>query len=337
MTPLSGRATGRLTALDVLKGACIVLVVFNHTLLWPMRAGDLPSAFLYGTAFGTVAAFAAIAGFLRGRRPPVSEAEGLRRRARQLLLPWAIAAPLYAVAPLVWRLAGGPRLPIGFEPLPWAREILLGGGPLWFLPVLFAAQAVCSIFIRRTRSWWPAIGAVAVYAALAITASLSGISPLALGRGTFWAVAPLYVAAFWFGVRLAEDGLRVVRTAPGVVLVIATMGVSGAVTLLRTLHPDATWLMWLPYAIGLAGGCLAVAVAVDWPSAGRLHPVHASAVRALVRAGRASMGIYILHPLLVAPAVLALAGRGGAFIALVVAVAAVALGTLLVERAVVAA
>lgn len=337
MTLVSGPVTGRLTSLDVLKGACIVLVVFNHTLLWPMRAGDLPSAFLYGTAFGTVAAFSAIAGFLRGHRPPPDEAEALRRRARQLLVPWAIAAPLYAAAPFVWRLLGGGGLPIGFDPGPWAREILLGGGPLWFLPVLFVAQAVCALFIGRTRSWWPAIVAVVLYAVVAIVAALGNVSPLALGRGTFWAVAPLYVAAFWFGVRLAEDGRPAVRIVPGVALVVATMLVSGAVTLVRALVPDALWLMWLPYGIGLVGGCAAVVVAVAWPSAGRLHPLHAGAVRALDRAGRASLLIYIIHPLLVAPAVLILAGRGGALAALAAAALAVWLGTLLVERVVVAA
>ena len=94
----SGHGAERVAALDVLKGAAIVLVVFNHALLWPMREGDLLSAFLYGTAFGTVAAFAAVAGYLRGLRPPSSERMLLARRARQLLLPWAMAVPVYAAA-----------------------------------------------------------------------------------------------------------------------------------------------------------------------------------------------------------------------------------------------
>ena len=93
----------RRLGLDVLKGASIVFVVFNHALLWPMRAGDLPSAFLYGTAFGTVAAFSAVAGYVQGLHPPREEWAILRKRAGQLLVPWALWAPVYAVAPLVWQ------------------------------------------------------------------------------------------------------------------------------------------------------------------------------------------------------------------------------------------
>lgn len=337
MTAVGARTAERLVALDVLKGASILLVVFNHALLWPMREGDLPSAFLYGTAFGTVAAFAAVAGYVRGRRPPVSERALLRRRARQLLVPWIVVAPIYAAAPFVWRLVGGGGLPIGFDPAPWARSVLLGGGPLWFLPVLFVSQAVCALFIRRTRSWWPAIGALAVYAVVAVPASLENVSPLALGGGTFWAVAPVYVAAFWFGVRLAADGHRASRSWPGLTLVAATMVASGAVTLMRGIVPHARWLMWLPYGIGLVGGCAAVAVAVSWPATSAPRPALPRTTQVLVRAGRASLGIYIVHPVLIAPAALVLSGQGGALCALVVAVLAVALGTWLIEHLIIAA
>ncbi|MBN2848847.1 MAG: acyltransferase [Coriobacteriia bacterium] len=329
--------SGRVAALDALKGASILLVVFNHALLWPMREADLPSAFFYGTAFGTVAAFSAVAGYVRGLRPPASDAALLIRRARQLLVPWAIAAPVYAVAPFLWRLVGGAGLPLGFEPLPWAREILLGGGPLWFLPVLFVAQAVCALFIRRTRSWWPAAGAVIAYVAVALPASLENLSPLALGGGTFWAVAPLYVAAFWFGVRLAEDGRAMTRPARALAIVVVTMLVSGGITLVRAMVPDARWLMWLPYGIGLVGGCAAVVFAVGWrPSAAP----SVWAIRSggwLVRAGRASLRSYLVHPVLLAPVALALSGRGGVPAALAVAVFTVAITTWSAERVLVAA
>ncbi|MDO9557177.1 MAG: hypothetical protein Q7J82_06295 [Coriobacteriia bacterium] len=56
--------------LDVLKGAAMVLVVVNHAIIWPMRAGDGASAFLYGTAYGTVAAFSAVTGYIGGLRLP---------------------------------------------------------------------------------------------------------------------------------------------------------------------------------------------------------------------------------------------------------------------------
>lgn len=316
----------RQPGLDILKGAAMALVIFNHSLLWPMRAGDKPSAFFYGIAFGTVAAFAACAGYLRGRKPPASERAALVRRARQLLIPWAVCAPVYALAPYVWRFVGGGSLPVGFAPAPWAREILLGGGPLWFLPVLFVSQAACTPFVRRTRSWWPAVGALALYAVVAVPTSLMNVSPLELGKGTFWPMAPLYIAAFWFGLRFAQDGRPQVSLRTGVAVVAATMVAGGLVTLTGALVPDARWLMWLPYAIGVVGGCAALV-----PAANAETVPSGWVVGILSRAGKASLGLYVLHPALVGPVAIALKGRGGVLVAMLTAAGAVVLGTLVVE------
>lgn len=265
----------RRLGLDVLKGAAIILVVFNHTLLWPMRSGDLVSAFLYGTAFGTVAAFSAAAGYVQGLHPPREERAVVRKRAGQLLVPWLIWAPLYALAPLVWEAVGGGALPMEFDPGPWAREILLG-------------------------------------------------------NGTFWAVSPLYIAAFWFGLRIARDGAP--KTSHGVLaaIVALSMALGGVVTLVRVLHPEARWLMWLPYAIGAIGGCTALGIAAG----GRIvpGPTLAWVGERLARVGRASLGLYIVHPLLVAPFELVARGRGGAAIAVLATAAVFVVGTPVVER-----
>lgn len=321
----------RRLGLDVLKGVSILLVIFNHALVWPMRTGDRPSAFAYGIAFGTVAAFAAVAGYIRGLRPPASERALLARRARQLLLPWALWAPVYAAAPFVWRLIGGGDLPMEFHPGPWVREIVLGGGPLWFLPVLFFSYAVCAPLIRRTRSWWPAGLALGLYVVTAVVASAQNISPLELGRGTFWAVAPLYVAAFWFGLRIAQDGLPVWPRGAEVALIAGTMVLGGAITLIRATVPDLRWLMWLPYAIGLLGGCAALVYAVAPARAHATSPTAARLAHALARAGTTSLGLYVIHPVLVGPVAVVLAGRGGVPAAALTAIGVVALGTLVVE------
>lgn len=303
----------------------MMLVVFNHALLWPMRAGDRPSAFLYGIAFGTVAAFAAVAGYLRGLKPPVSERALLARRARQLLFPWALWAPVYAAAPFAWRLIGGGNLPFEFNAEPWVREILLGGGPLWFLPVLFFTQAICTPLIRRTRSWWPAIVPLAVYVATAVVASVNNVSPLALGKGTFWAVAPLYVAAFWFGLRFAQDDAPRIADGTAIAILAATMVLGGVVTLVRAMVPDARWLMWLPYALGLIGGC-----AILLPAARAEIPRPRPIEELLARTGKVSLGLYVIHPVLVGPVAIALAGRGGALAAALTAIGATVLGTAIV-------
>lgn len=328
---------GRRITLDVLKGVAIALVVFNHALLWPMRAGDRPSAFAYGVAFGTVAAFAAVAGYVQGFHPPREERTIVRKRAGQLLVPWAIWAPVYALAPLVWRWLGGGELPIGTDPGPWAREVLLGGGPLWFLPVLFAATAICAFLDQRTTSWWPAFVALGMYAALAGLAFASNTSPLDLGNGTFWAVAPLYVAAFWFGLRVSRDGLPAIPRGILVALIVVSMLAGGALTLARADSPDLRWLMWMPYAIGVLGGCAALLLAagLDEPSAESSGLVASrrpnSLLVRLARAGRASLGLYILHPVMVAPVALVARGRGGVWLAALVALGVVALGAPVVE------
>ncbi|MRS11520.1 MAG: acyltransferase [Actinobacteria bacterium] len=317
----------RRMGLDVLKGACILLVVFNHALLWPMRAGDRLSAFAYGIAFGSVAAFSAVAGYVQGLHPPSDEQALIRKRAGQLLVPWAIWAPVYAVAPLLWGLVGGGPLPMEFRPGPWATEIMLGGGPLWFLPVLFAATAICAVLDTRTTSWWPGIVGLMAYAALAAASFGSNTSPLDLGNGTFWAVAPLYVSALWFGLRVSRDGRPRVTRSSLIATVAVTMIAGGVVTLDRAVNPELRWLMWLPYGIGLFGGCAALLLATG-DSKGSEIPL----ARTGARIGQASLGIYILHPLLVGPVVLVAHGTGGMWAALLATVLTAAVGVPLVER-----
>jgi peptidoglycan/LPS O-acetylase OafA/YrhL len=330
----------RRPALDVLKGVCILFVVFNHALLWPMRAGDRASAFAYGLAFGTVAGFSAVAGYVQGFHPPRDEWAVVRKRAGQLLVPWAIWAPVYALVPLATRWLEVGQLPIVLNAGPWVREILLGGGPLWFLPVLFAVTATCAYLDKRTCSWWPAWAALLVYGALAAAFASVNVSPLELGKGTFWPVLSLYVASFWFGLRISRDGLPKAPKWVLFTLIAASMLGGGVVTLVRAMSPDMRWLMWLPYAIGVIGGCAALVVAAgaaarlkgaDGPARDAEGSAHRSEA-ALVRLGQASLGVYILHPLLVAPAELLARGRGGVWLASVVALGTVTVGMLAVER-----
>lgn len=316
----------RRPGLDILKGAAILLVVFNHAVLWPMRAGDRASGFAYGVAFGTVAAFSAAAGYLQGRHPAREESAVLRKRAGQLLVPWLMWAPLYAAVPFVWGVLGGSELPIELHPWPWVREVLLGGGPLWFLTGLFAVTAVCSFLDRRTSGWWPLMVAWGGYAALAVACSFGNVSPLDLGNGTFWAVVPLYVGTFWFGLRLARDGEPGWPNASLWAIVLFTMLLSGVVTYVRATETSARWLMWLPYAIGCVGGCAALVLALRDREAAR-GPVFGW----LGRVGRSSLGLYVLHPLFVAPVMLLARDRGGVALALVMALATAALGTPIVE------
>lgn len=256
----------------------------------------------------------------------------LARRAGQLLVPWIVWAPVYALVPWVWERLGGGAVPFGMEPVPWAVSVLLGGGPLWFLPVLFSATAICAVCDLKTRTWWPAVAAVAAYAVVAVASSVAGRSPLDVGEGTFWPVAPLYVAAFWFGLRTARDpGRRPPHTILAWVIG-TTLIASGAVTYWRSTAGGPAWLMWIPYAIGLVGGCAALLYAVTPGVPGAYRAFWQRGAAVLARAGRASLGVYVLHPALVAPLALLVRGHGGVPAALVTAFVVVGIAVPAVER-----
>lgn len=327
-----GAAVGadRLPWLDLVKGGAIALVVFNHALLWPMRAGSLTAAFLYGTCYGTVAAFAAVSGYISGRRPIGDRCAFVRRRARQILVPWAVWAPLYALAPFAAGALGG-KMPVATEPVAWTLAIALGGGALWFLPVLFAATATATWLDGRTGSWWPfaaGVGSYAVIAGIAFAAFREPVSPLAFGRGTLWATWPLYLASYWFGLRLARGafahGSASQKRWPWLTLLIASTLAAGASTLLREVL-GIPWLSWTTYLAGAVGGWAALVLAIrESRGPGRV-------LGPLVTLGALSLGVYVMHPLVLGPVMFALGDHATLTAALVAAIFAVAAASGLVR------
>ncbi len=287
----------RLPWLDVLKGAAMAFVVVNHALIWPLRTGDGITAFAYGTCYWTVAGFAAVTGFLAASRSAADPIGFLKRRGRQLMGPWAMAAPVYALAPYVLP-ALGVSFPIETDPLPWLISILLGGGALWFLPVLYAVSVVATLLARRTSNWWPFWVSLGVYAA---TAAASPISPLALGRATFWAVAPLYLACYWFGLRVAAGWRPRCSYRVWVAVFLVSLCAAGLASYARTTLANP-WIAWLTYAAGVPGGLAALMLA--------LTTVREPGVvgRAFARLGVDSLGVYVLHPFVLGPLMVLLPG-----------------------------
>ena len=315
---------GRLLWLDLVKGAAIALVVFNHALLWPMRAGNLGAAFLYGTCYGTVAAFAAVTGYISGRKPITDKRAFVRRRTRQLLLPWVVWAPVYALAPFVVR-ALGVKLPVAAEPTAWTLAILFGGGALWFLPVLLASTVVATWLDGRVDSWTPffvGIGGYVAIAAIALVAFREPMSPLAFGRGTLWGTLPLYFASYWFGLRLSREPIAIRtplhRRWPWVVLLVVSTLAAGGSTLLRQTTGIA-WLSWTTYLAGALGGWAALVLAVR----GGREPggllVH------VARLGSVSLGVYVLHPLVLGPVMFLLGKQATLPVSIAAAILTVAL------------
>ncbi|PKQ38543.1 MAG: hypothetical protein CVT59_00135 [Actinobacteria bacterium HGW-Actinobacteria-1] len=304
----------RLPWLDVLKGVAMAFVVINHAMIWPLRTGDGLTAFAYGTCYWTVAGFAAVTGYLAASKSMADPVGFLRRRGRQLLGPWALAAPVYALAPFVLPLLGLP-FPIELDRVPWVISILLGGGALWFLPVLYAASVIATLLAQRTTSWWPFWVSLGVYAA---TAALVRESPLAFGHGTFWAVTPLYVASYWFGLEVAWGWRLRWNHATWLCLFVASLALPGLTSYLRTTLA-MPWLAWLTYAAGVPGGVSALMLALGTTR----EPGVVS--RAFARLGVDSLGVYVLHPLVLGPLMVVLPGArtlSGAFVGGSVAISA---------------
>jgi peptidoglycan/LPS O-acetylase OafA/YrhL len=89
--------------------------------------------------------------------------------------------------------------------------------------------------------------------------------------------------------------------------------------------------MWLPYAIGVIGGVAALVIA-----AGAKHQPKGLVLwlgKELARVGRASLGLYILHPVMVAPLALSFRGKGGAWVAAAATAVVFVAGTPVVEWA----
>ncbi len=318
--------SGRLLWLDVVKGVAIALVVINHAILWPMRAGSLTAAFLYGTCYGTVAAFAAVAGYISARKVIAERREFVRRRARQLLVPWLVWAPVYALAPFAAN-ALGATMPVATEPLAWVLGIAFGGGALWFLPVLFVVTVIATELDARTESWWLfgiGIGTYAGIAGFALIASGKSMSPLAFGHGTLWATVPLYVACYWFGVRVAKGPVK--RSAarptqwPWTALLIGSTLAAGASTLLRETL-GFPWLSWTTYFLGAAGGCAGLVLAT------RVGQDPGRTVRHLASLGSVSLGVYVMHPVVLGPVMFALGEHVTLGVALIAGVFAIGMSS----------
>lgn len=271
----------RSARIDALKGAAVVAVVGLHALatgvadlarLLPATIGALLSA--------AVPLFMATSVFLAAREGDVRRA--VTRRLPRLLVPYATATAVYAVAAIA--LGGVERAT--FESRS-ALDVALWGGAwyhLYFLPAL--AQLLLLLPLLRLAVATPRRAAAAFAGAVALVAPgpwlERPVAPLDLRWALVW--LPAAVA----GAALAAGTLRVRR--PGVWLA-AGAGVTIAEAL-AARHGAGPALAYARVGLPLlATGALA----------GSLRPARTvrpgRALRPLAAIGRRSLGVYLLHPL----------------------------------------
>lgn len=294
----------RLRSAELLRAVATIFVVVIHTTHWP--AGTPLYDTLDTLSRFAVPAFMLLTGVLLSyqyggdRRLPA--VDFLRRRFSRSLVPWLAWAPVYAA--FGWFFSTEPSHSL--EGI--GSFISYGGGHLWFLLLIPQMYLVFLVWPRRNLWWWAA-AAMAVQTALCVYRLYGPMPGGFVDQFFLWhgfQLLPFWIGYFAIGVALgrtlvARREPTVIRVVPVLVAVlvaglagwaVVSIGYSGAA------HGDftqGTGGFLLPqepfYVLGIA----AVAWLIGAPLLTGNRPM-AAITRVL---SNNSLGIYILHPILV--------------------------------------
>ncbi|HEY7926327.1 MAG TPA: acyltransferase [Candidatus Dormibacteraeota bacterium] len=302
MTEPAAPRPARLQSAVALRALATVFVVVIHTTHWP------PSASLFDgldtLSRFAVPAFMLLTGVLLsyqygGRR--LSTSDFLRRRFSRSLVPWLAWAPVYAV--FGWFFSTDPQHSVTGV----VNFLIYGAGHLWFLLLIPQMYLVYLVWPRR-HLWWWAAGALALQTALCVY-RLYGPMPIGVDQLFLW--HGFQLLAFWIGyfaVGVAAGRTLLGRGEPSqlhwlpVVGAAAVVAISGwlmiAVSYGGAPHGDfqvGTGAFLLPQEPLFV---LAIAVLV-WLVGGPLLSVGGPMARGIAVLSDNSLGIYILHPIVV--------------------------------------
>ena len=291
----------RSQAAVTVRVAAVAAVIVVHAANWPSHQG-VPAYDVY-TAVATLArfsvpAFVILAGYLYGRRDlGRPDPAYLVRRARRTVLPWLVWAPLYVFANLtVTGEVHRSAVAVG----DW---VSYGAGHLYFLLLIPQLYAVALLWPRGRRASWAAaaacVGAQVVLQWVRLYVPLHGsvLRELTLWHG--FQLFPFWVGYLALGI-VAGRAWRHRGAPPARLAVPLLLATAVAAAAMVRIVPDASGdgsfaqgtgaflrPLMLPYTLLM---CATVAVAAP----------------ALLRTGgrfwtavdRHSLGIYVVHPLL---------------------------------------
>ena len=226
-------------SLDMFKGLCMGLIILVHVL-----GRSLPPAFCAWANSFKLIGFFVVSGYLLSLRDPLSGSGGLagalRHRGASLMLPYAFFSALVLLITPALRTSTLAAATGYFNAVAANTVTLRGQSTLWFLPVLFIAEALLLLALagerrlRTVRFHWP----VVLAAVLSLVASWV-LSPLAapyvrlppnqqiVGRLVLpWlralpACAALAVGYLLYGPLLARCRNRFVRPAMALLLLLS--------------------------------------------------------------------------------------------------------------------
>ena len=302
--PTAPTAPPHLAGADALRAVAAVAVVVIHASYWPLQNRGADHA-VWGSvtllARFAVPAFVVLTGLVLGFRHGSQKLGGafLLRRARRSVVPWLIWAPIFCVADLIWT---GDLSPSWSAVRDWWSG---GAGHLYFLVLVPQLYVLLLAWPARRRPLAVVTGAaIAVQVALSVVrleVPLGGgvIGQLMLGHG--FELFPFWIGYFAIGV-LAGRWLRsrsgrglpawpFVVAVPVTAVLLLRDGVNGAPNAAYATGTGAFLRpLLLPFAVALCG-----AVLFGAPRLLRRMPRLRSATGTL---SRHSLGVYIVHPLL---------------------------------------
>lgn len=213
-------ASDRFPAIDFVKAAAIVAVVFTHAALpqWHPRHTTLD--FLLGDLWISfhVPSFLILSGFLYCRGRPVSWAE-VGRRFSRFLIPYLLASAIVQ--------AGGLSNAKGLGDV--AYQVLTGSS-LGIYYYLFQL-AVCTVFVWPLSRLSPRVVGLLLVVLYIYGIAATALPELVFNTSFFWAIRnPLYLflayfVSGWLGALVFPQVERLYRTRKGLVVVGSALGV----------------------------------------------------------------------------------------------------------------
>lgn len=284
----------RVPRLDAIRFFAVCAVVVQHGVFLSAQAGVPGSLVMLGLSIWAVPTLFATSGYLSTLGEHHSD---LRKRARRLLFPYAV----WSVLLYLYSAQGAIRAGTSLAGADWTGIVFAGQAfyTLWFLAMLmYATLAGSALRTRRSRL----IGACIMFVSYAAVSAIRFTQPVLDTDtwGGFLIIAPLCVATYLgasvvSAARPPRRRLPLVVVAVAAVIADALMYAAWGTTLTQGQQSAILTVGTIPGFLALWAARRAI------PSAAGASPIRMPPWLPswLPRAGRYSLGIYVIHaPLL---------------------------------------